>query len=362
MTSLKEGIDFKHLNSTFPTEQQNPNKITNNDGAEQQIPNIITNNDGKNQVNLNEKQNEPIVPETIVIKNIDKNQQEINQKIPIEHKSFYKSSGLPKELTDKFQPLVCLLCDVHVTSPLTAKAHYVGKPHHKNIKSFLNLWCIKTGNPMPKLPNVERPAIDVEKSRCSLCDVTFTSAVDREIHFSGKNHLKRLYNPITPAKRQKIDVSYDPSGRFGIGSNFVSDSSVDDQNQIVVPKLKPKFYCDLCNVQAVDENQLQQHMKGVKHFKALRTKTPASVIPAPVNPADSILTSVCKTDEACKPKIDASMHRTPTGHYYCQVCNMTMNSEDQFVQHSESKKHKTKLSLKKIKSSNDLKRVWAISE
>lgn len=47
-----------------------------------------------------------------------------------------------------------------------------------------------------------------------------------------------------------------------------------------------------------------------------------------------------------------SICRTPSGQYYCQVCNLSLNSEVQFLQHLESKRHlKNKQAMAAIKSS-----------
>lgn len=32
--------------------------------------------------------------------------------------------------------------------------------------------------------------------------------------------------------------------------------------------------------------------------------------------------------------------RTPSGQYYCPVCNISLNSEHQFGEHKQSKKHR----------------------
>lgn len=41
---------------------------------------------------------------------------------------------------------------------------------------------------------------------------------------------------------------------------------------------------------------------------------------------------------------DLSVFRTPSGFFYCKLCNMTVNSEIQFKQHLNSKNHAKKLS------------------
>lgn len=40
---------------------------------------------------------------------------------------------------------------------------------------------------------------------------------------------------------------------------------------------------------------------------------------------------------------DLSIYRTPSGQYYCSACNLSLNSESQFTQHCDSKKHKRTL-------------------
>ena len=47
----------------------------------------------------------------------------------------------------------------------------------------------------------------------------------------------------------------------------------------------------------------------------------------------------------CSPEM--SIYRTPSGQFYCSPCNLSVNSESQFVQHRSSKKHKLKESSSK---------------
>ena len=46
-------------------------------------------------------------------------------------------------------------------------------------------------------------------------------------------------------------------------------------------------------------------------------------------------------------KRDLSMFRTPSGKFYCSLCNMAMNTEQQMALHVETKKHKLCHSLHK---------------
>lgn len=56
-----------------------------------------------------------------------------------------------------------------------------------------------------------------------------------------------------------------------------------------------------------------------------------------------------------KQKKDYSIYRTPSGQFYCALCNLCVNSEQQFVQHIASRKHKLKESSAKGKKTKSKK-------
>lgn len=57
---------------------------------------------------------------------------------------------LPEDLTKMFNALHCLLCDVKMNSPISAKMHYNSKVHDKKVNSFLAEWAKRTGQQCPK--------------------------------------------------------------------------------------------------------------------------------------------------------------------------------------------------------------------
>lgn len=61
------------------------------------------------------------------------------------------------------------------------------------------------------------------------------------------------------------------------------------------------------------------------------------------NPENNILSTLSSN----VPSDDLSVYRTPSGYYYCNPCNLTLNSEIQFNQHLGSKKHRKKASTSK---------------
>lgn len=55
-----------------------------------------------------------------------------------------------------------------------------------------------------------------------------------------------------------------------------------------------------------------------------------------------------QTQQSRKRGRDYSNFRTPSGSYYCSICNVTVNGENQFAQHMDSRKHKSKYANHKI--------------
>nr|CAD7573084.1 unnamed protein product [Timema californicum] len=264
-----------------------------------------------------------------------------------------KEPSLPKELTDMFGADRCELCSVIINSSIQGKLHYGGKIHKKKVSKFLTTWSAKTGSPVPQHligGSKNKELVVVEQMHCKVCNVHLDSHQKMESHYMGRKHRTAL-------KRK----AQDPNA----------------------------FVCEACQVTTTCQDQLNMHLDGARHRKTMlkklqfegcnlnsEEKTPFE-LPQPVkvlqnvpasecswalvdtitkydipyenvvcvvteSPADNILQSVMKGEVKRKSDQDFSCYRTPSGYYYCQMCNLTLNSESQFAQHGQSKKHKLK--------------------
>ncbi|XP_075236150.1 zinc finger protein 346-like isoform X2 [Lycorma delicatula] len=228
-----------------------------------------------------------------------------------------KDNRLPRELTEKFGPLHCKLCNITASSTVSAKVHYAGKPHRKNMRKFLEDWSKRTGEPMPKLSKPEEVELKQDVTYCNVCNLVLTSVNNAQEHYAGKNHIKALRRGYLKNEKSKtgINVSNDPTGRFGIGMAFLKpeEKAQLQEKQKVEAKQEKKnmWVCELCNVRTHTEEQLMIHLGGSKHLKAVKRSQTPSVVPAPVNPSESILASVIRPVDSGG--TDYSMHRTPSG-------------------------------------------------
>jgi len=278
---------------------------------------------------------------------------------------------MPQEVMDQCKPLHCELCTSTMTSPLNAKLHYEGKTHDKHIRNFINKWaekngkpptCIQRRSPFTKKAKVE----DSSDLYCSPCSLSFTSELHMDQHLAGRNH-NRVTSGLGPLKPGYFDSETKRWLRNPINevdNNIKNEGCVQNaQKEHMIPLppssiSKPsnpdpnayKFFCELCKVGAPSQAQLDMHLNGKSH-KAKMKRSMGGVanddmetIRKRTELKDNILSAANNSSGGGGgyKKRDYSIYRTPSGQYYCGPCNVALNSESQFGQHQDSKKHKQK--------------------
>ncbi|XP_045104174.1 extensin-like isoform X2 [Portunus trituberculatus] len=151
--------------------------------------------------------------------------------------------SLPEELVAKFHNNSCELCDVKKLEPL-----------------------------------------DVSQLYCKCCDLSFTSEQHAQQHYMGRNH-QRVLHGLKPLKAGYYNketgkwqrMPPDPRvsvERLGLNLEPSSeDESGDSPKKPLDPdcvKARGRFFCELCNVSATSQDQLDGHITGQRHLKAVR--------------------------------------------------------------------------------------------
>lgn len=111
------------------------------------------------------------------------------------------------------------------------------------------------------------------------------------------------------------------------------------------PAVELSKYCKLCDISVTSEMHMRLHLAGAKHAKKLRQlgEPPFSEMPHTIS--QSILDESIKRPkisnviEGGGPSVDYSVFRTPSGQFYCQVCDLSVTSEVTLSQHFASKRH-----------------------
>uniref|UniRef100_A0A3B3Y6F2 Zinc finger matrin-type protein 3 n=1 Tax=Poecilia mexicana TaxID=48701 RepID=A0A3B3Y6F2_9TELE len=177
---------------------------------------------------------------------------------------------------------------------------------------------------------------------CKLCNVTLNSAQQAQAHYQGKNHSKKLRNFY--AGSQQPPAIRIPEALEGAGPNAGAPRVI---------LATENDYCKLCDASFSSLAVAQAHYQGKNHAKKLR------LAEAQQNSSNMwvwVQKRFLKPNESTKswpyynprprqriPR-DLAMCVTPSGQFYCSMCNCGAEQETDFRQHLESKQHKAKVS------------------
>ncbi|KAK7939302.1 hypothetical protein WMY93_002628 [Mugilogobius chulae] len=148
-------------------------------------------------------------------------------------------------------------------------------------------------NRPPLYKGAARVILATENDYCKLCDASFSSPAVAQAHYQGKNHAKRL--------------------RLQEANNNNNNTNTEGNND-VTPKRSRKDEYRL--VKTRRSPQLATALTGPYYHSRPRQRIPR----------------------------DLAMCVTPSGQFYCSMCNCGAEQEPDFRQHLESKQHKAKVS------------------
>ncbi|XP_078267050.1 zinc finger matrin-type protein 3-like [Rhinoraja longicauda] len=219
-------------------------------------------------------------------------------------------------LADLCRPLHCKLCNVSLNSTQQAQAHYQGKNHSKKLRNYYaGHQCVsasKMTNPVDQPPTQPHPPaaqsgssktasrviLATANDYCKLCDASFSSPAVAQAHYQGKNHAKRL----RLAEAQK--------------TNALSEATVLTKRRQRNEGSAFKVVSHRRNLHGV------QNTLGPYFNPRSRQRIPR----------------------------DLAMCVTPSGQFYCSMCNIGASEEQEFRLHLESKLHKCKVSEQRYRS------------
>ncbi|XP_038054016.1 zinc finger protein 346-like [Patiria miniata] len=226
-----------------------------------------------------------------------------------------KLEGPEKQAQTLGEYKICSLCNVYLNSKVQADMHYSGKLHQKKLRqkalteslastaSDMMMPVSQPGQPentVASPPAEEKPHTYLP--HCSVCGLTFTGAEQVQMHLTGARHAKKLRQL---AQKQKLEeVKEEPANTSSVSAGF---------------------YCKYCDVVCTAQSQLDQHFQGSKHKNVMDAAKQATSNRLGAQPASS---------EAATPA---------SAVYACPTCNVTANSEQQYLQHCSSAKHNNKL-------------------
>ncbi|KAG5272772.1 hypothetical protein AALO_G00169120 [Alosa alosa] len=214
-----------------------------------------------------------------------------------------------------FTDTYCKVCSAQLISDSQRVAHYESRKHANKVRLYYMLHPVDGGCPAKKLRTEGSEEGDVDKNKCcTLCNMSFTSAVVAQSHYQGKIHAKRLRLLLgePPAITSKELTA--STGQVAAGE---MPASVPSRQGRVSHR-----YCQLCKAWFNNPSMAQQHYDGKKHKK---------------NAARAQLLE--QLGESLELGELNGLKRSHT----CDVCHVTLNSVAQYHAHLQGSKHQNNL-------------------
>uniref|UniRef100_A0A8C0QAC7 Zinc finger matrin-type 4 n=1 Tax=Canis lupus familiaris TaxID=9615 RepID=A0A8C0QAC7_CANLF len=191
------------------------------------------------------------------------------------------------------------------------------RKHASKVRLYYMLHPRDGGCPAKRLRSENGNDADmVDKNKCcTLCNMSFTSAVVADSHYQGKIHAKRL--KLLLGEKTPLKTTATPL-------NSLKPPRVDTAPVVASPyqRRDSDRYCGLCAAWFNNPLMAQQHYDGKKHKK---------------NAARVALLEQLGTT------LDMGELRGLRRNYRCTICSVSLNSIEQYHAHLKGAKHQTKL-------------------
>ncbi|XP_052408146.1 zinc finger protein 385D isoform X2 [Carassius gibelio] len=286
---------------------------------------------------------------------------------PVQKAVINHTFGVPQSLKKK-QVISCNICHLRFNSTNQAEAHYKGHKHARKLKA---LEAQKNKQQRRQLDNAhhnrdrekdrerarERDTTRVKTSAPdplpALLDDTAmeeTAACDSDavVRVDDANSSSVVLTPISQVSSADLSVSsphfqtpdslLEPTGAPSEPATQQDNPTGDTPAEKDPKKTKQHLHCPICKVTVNSTIQMDAHNSGTKHKLMMEGQ---SVLPRRRGKAMSSRPS-CKSKRlATKGSVGVA-----SKSFYCEVCEIHVNSESQLSQHMNSRRHKDRLAGK----------------
>ncbi|XP_041844721.1 zinc finger protein 385D isoform X2 [Melanotaenia boesemani] len=275
---------------------------------------------------------------------------------PVQKAVLHHTLGLPP--TAKRKHASCSVCQLRFNSQSQALAHYKGTKHAKKLKAL--------ETPKSKLKG---SVVTKETASQEIAKSTNTSQVpngtDRKDGLSGAA-ASPVIGPAPPSATA-FAPSPAPVASLKVQSStltpeMILDSGGDESQLKIGSSLEPELdheaepetetdaeteeekarrllYCSLCKVAVNSASQLEAHNSGTKHKTMLEARSGVGSIKSFPRPG-------VKSKLATSSKSSTGLQNKT---FYCETCDVHVNSETQLKQHISSRRHKDRAAGKPAK-------------
>ncbi|XP_023122311.2 zinc finger protein 385D isoform X2 [Amphiprion ocellaris] len=281
---------------------------------------------------------------------------------PVQKAVLHHTLGLPP--TAKRKHVSCSVCQLRFNSQSQALAHYKGTKHAKKLKALDTPKSKLKGSAVAKETTNQENAKGINTSQVPngtdrKDGVPGTAPLPLSPVLRPAQPLASLATPTTPTPAPVASLMV-PSSMAATAPDTTSAAGGDERPSKLgspsEPDLEPEaepetdteteeekarrlLYCSLCKVAVNSASQLEAHNSGTKHKTMLEARSGVGSIKSfPRAGVKSKLATSSKSSTGLQNKT-----------FYCETCDVHVNSETQLKQHISSRRHKDRAAGKPAK-------------
>lgn len=260
----------------------------------------------------------------------------VNRIIPTKKTSVPKDNFNNSNLVNEVDMTYCHVCQIQLTSKMTAQAHYTGAKHVKNVKKagsgIIIVGKETFGASFKSSPEKKKPKLisDVlmadESARegsgnrffCMGCKLHFSEGFKYQQHLASNAHKAksseksefRVENTTPQSDKSMFEIKKESDQAGDGGEGGFSSNYIDEMLSKIRADPKSAYDCTICKVQCNTQEVLNVHLQGSKHKKKL-----------------------------------VSLSNTKTkSQFHCEICNVECPGQEPYDMHLAGKKHQKKIS------------------
>uniref|UniRef100_A0A3B4XUU2 Zinc finger protein 385D n=1 Tax=Seriola lalandi dorsalis TaxID=1841481 RepID=A0A3B4XUU2_SERLL len=230
---------------------------------------------------------------------------------PVQKAVLHHTLGLPP--TAKRKHVSCSVCQLRFNSQSQALAHYKGTKHAKKLKAL--------DAPKSKLKGSVVTKETTNQEIAKVPSSTAATAPETTSAAGGDERQSKLNAPSEP----DLEPEAEPEAE--------TDAETEEE------KARRLLYCSLCKVAVNSASQLEAHNSGTKHKTMLEARSGVGSIKSFPRPG-------VKSKLATSTKSSTGLQNKT---FYCETCDVHVNSETQLKQHISSRRHKDRAAGKPAK-------------
>ncbi|KAH6833112.1 hypothetical protein C2S53_002976 [Perilla frutescens var. hirtella] len=180
---------------------------------------------------------------------------------------------------------------------------------------------------------------------CDICKVTATNETALNAHLQGRKHKSKL-EFLKSSLLDTKDTGPSPlKGKYAAAEEVKETKppkqTAENRRPVTPPLMKAlqEWNCDLCKVTTTSKITLNAHLHGSKHKSNLETLKASKLGAKDTGPSPSATSKL--SESACKQ--DRGVKET----WRCDLCKLTVTSEETLNAHLKGSKHKSKFTSEK---------------